>query len=101
MNVLDTAGLISASFGRWQGVEGGDFAENIVEKDFRYIRLAFEDDRVIGALTLGRTNHIGVLRGLIQTPVHLGAWKDKLMNDPHKIMEAYLAQAGKRAQDYT
>ncbi|NQU61548.1 MAG: FAD-dependent oxidoreductase [Rhodospirillales bacterium] len=93
MNILDTAGLISTSFGRWQGVDGGDFAENVVEKDSRLIRLAFEDDRLIGALTLGRTEHVGVLRGLIQTPVHLGEWKDKLMADPHRIMEAYLAKA--------
>ena len=94
MNVLDTAGLISTSFGRWQGVDGGDFAQSVVEKDSRYIRLAFEDDRIIGALTLGRTEHVGVLRGLIQTPVHLGEWKDKLMADPNLIMEAYLAKAG-------
>ncbi len=94
MNVLDTAGLISTSFGRWQGVDGGDLAQFVVEKDSRYIRLAFEDDRVIGALTLGRTDHVGVLRGLIQTPVHLGEWKDKLMADPNLFMEAYLAKAG-------
>jgi NAD(P)H-nitrite reductase large subunit len=94
MNVLDTAGLVSTSFGRWQGVDGGDFAQSLVEKESRYIRLAFEDDRVIGALTLGRTDHVGVLRGLIQTPVHLGEWKDKLMADPNQIMEAYLARAG-------
>lgn len=94
MNVLDTAGLISSSFGRWHGVEGGDFAESVVEEDFRYIRLAFEEDRIIGALTLGLTQHIGVLRGLIQTPVHLGEWKQKLMDEPYKFMEAYLARAG-------
>ncbi|MBT7942312.1 MAG: NAD(P)/FAD-dependent oxidoreductase [Alphaproteobacteria bacterium] len=93
MNVLDTAGLISTSFGRWQGVDGGDFAQSVNEKDSRYIRLAFEEDRLIGALTLGRTDHVGVLRGLIQTPVHLGEWKAKLMEDPHRIMEAYLAKA--------
>ncbi|MDA1089724.1 MAG: FAD-dependent oxidoreductase [Proteobacteria bacterium] len=94
MNVLDTAGLISTSFGRWQGVDGGEFAQSVVEKDFRYIRLAFEADRLIGALTLGRTQHVGVLRGLIQTPVHLGEWKEKLIADPTLIMEAYLAKAG-------
>jgi len=97
MNILDTAGLISTSFGRWQGVDGGDFAENIVEKDFRYIRLAFDDDRLVGALTLGRTDHVGVLRGLIQTPVRLGEWKEKLMADPQRIMEAYLAQGTNEA----
>jgi hypothetical protein len=34
-----------------------------------------------------------VLRGLIQTPVYLGAWKERLMADPNLIMEAYLDRA--------
>ncbi len=93
MNVLDTAGLISTSFGRWRGVDGGGFAQSVDEKNCRYIRLAFDGDRLVGALTMGRTDHVGVLRGLIQTPVHLGEWKDKLMADPNLIMEAYLARA--------
>ncbi|MCH7865312.1 MAG: NAD(P)/FAD-dependent oxidoreductase [Proteobacteria bacterium] len=94
MNVLDTAGLISTSFGRWQGVPGGDFAEASDPAGSLYIRLAFEGDRIIGALTLGRTDHVGVLRGLIQTRVPLGDWKAKLMADPGRFMEAYLASVG-------
>jgi hypothetical protein len=34
------------------------------------------------------------LRGLIQTEVPLGPWKDKLIADPHRIAEAYLARVG-------
>ena len=93
MNVLDTAGLISASFGRWDGVKGGDFAEAADKAAYRYIRLAFDDDRLIGALALGLTDHVGVIRGLIQTGVALGDWKQKLMSDPHRVMDAYLARA--------
>ncbi len=93
MNVLDTAGLISASFGRWDGVKGGDFAEAADKAAYRYIRLAFSGDRLIGALALGLTDHVGVIRGLIQTGVALGEWKQKLMSDPHRVMDAYLAQA--------
>ncbi len=55
------------------------------------MRLEFEDDRLVGALSLGRTDHIGVIRGLIQTRIPLGAWKSKLMADPHRILEAYIA----------
>jgi len=90
MNVLDTAGLISTSFGRWDGVEGGEEAESLNADSFRYTRLAFEGDRLVGALTLGRTDHVGVLRGLIQTRVSLGPWKDRLIRDPDKIVEAYI-----------
>ncbi len=90
MNVLDTAGLVSVSFGRWDGVEGGDRAESIDADNFRYTRLEFDGDRIIGALTLGRTDHVGVLRGLIQTEIPLGPWKRKLMADPNRIVEAYI-----------
>jgi NAD(P)H-nitrite reductase large subunit len=91
MNVLDTAGLISASFGTWDGVEGGESAEVLDEDHYRYMHLEFDGDHLVGALSLGRTDHIGVLRGLIQTPVALGAWKAKLLADPNRIVEAYVA----------
>lgn len=90
MNVLDTAGLISTSFGLFEGVEGGEEAEELNEQGFRYIRLTFQGDHMIGALTLGRTDSIGALRGLIHTPVSLGPWKEKLMADPGKFVEAYI-----------
>lgn len=89
MNVLDTIGLISVSYGEWEGK--GDGVEVLDEDNFKYMRLEFEDDRLIGALSLGRTEHVGVLRGLIQTGVRLGEWKDKLKEDPQLIMEAYVA----------
>ena len=91
MNVLDTLGLISSSFGLWMGTEGGDSAELVDTDNYRYINLQFQDDVLVGATSLGLTQHVGVLRGLIQGKVHLGAWKDKLMDDPTRVMEAYLA----------
>ena len=42
------------------------------------------------AQSLGLTQHVGVLRGLIQTRIKLGKWKQHLMKDPTRIMEAYL-----------
>ncbi len=90
MNVLDTLGLVSSSFGLWMGSDGGDQAELVDEENFRYINLQFEEDRVVGAQSLGWTDHIGVLRGLIQTGLQLGQWKDHLKNDPMRVMEAYL-----------
>jgi len=91
MNVLDTAGLISSSFGEWQGVDGGDIAESSDSDHYRYTQLAFDGDRLVGALTLGRTENIGILRGLIQSRTSLGVWKDRLMEDPNRITEAYIA----------
>jgi NAD(P)H-nitrite reductase large subunit len=91
MNVLNTLGLISSSFGLWMGVEGGDHAETLDWGEFRYLRLEFQEDVLVGAIALGLTQHVGVVRGLIQTQVRLGAWKERLMADPHQVMEAYLA----------
>nr|NIS43075.1 NAD(P)/FAD-dependent oxidoreductase [Desulfuromonadales bacterium] len=90
MNVLATLGLISSSYGLWMGVEGGERAMAVDEEGFKYLRLEFEEDRLVGALALGLTQHVGVLRGLIQTQVRLGAWKDRLLADPHGVMSAYL-----------
>jgi NAD(P)H-nitrite reductase large subunit len=91
MNVLDTMGLISSSYGLWMGVDGGDSAQLCDEDRYRYLSLKFEDDILVGAQSLGLTQHVGVLRGLIQTRLHLKKWKDHLMDDPTRIMEAYLA----------
>lgn len=94
MNVLETFGLISTSYGQWWGAEGGDHVEAIDAEEFRYIRLEFLEDRVVGATVVGRTHHIGALRGLIQTGARLGAeWKARLKADPNRFMDAYLAAA--------
>lgn len=91
MNVLDTLGLISCSFGSWDGVEGGDSVEIYNEGDFKYMNLQFADDTLVGASATGKTQHVGVLRGLIESKIKLGEWKDRLMQDPTCIMEAYMA----------
>ncbi|MCP5426500.1 MAG: NAD(P)/FAD-dependent oxidoreductase [Gammaproteobacteria bacterium] len=92
MNVLDTLGLISSSFGLWMGVEGGDSVEICSPEKYRYLNLEFQEDVMVGATSLGLTQHVGVLRGLIQGRVKLGQWKDRLKRDPSRLMEAYLAQ---------
>ncbi len=91
MNVLDTLGLISSSFGLWMGVEEGESAELCDPERYRYLNLQFQNDVLVGATALGLTQHIGVLRGLIQSKIRLKSWKDKLKADPMRIMEAYLA----------
>jgi NAD(P)H-nitrite reductase large subunit len=91
MNVLDTVGLISCSFGLWMGVDGGDSAELYNPDEFQYINLQFDGDHLVGASSVGKTQHVGVLRGLIESKIHLGDWKGRLMKDPTAIMEAYVA----------
>ena len=90
MNVLDTVGLISCSFGLWMGVEGGESAQLYNAEEYQYINLQFDGDHLVGASSVGKTQHIGVLRGLIESRIHLGVWKQRLMQDPTAIMEAYV-----------
>lgn len=90
LNVLDTMGLISTSYGQWMGVDGGDTATLLDEDRYRYLALQFDDDVLVGAQSLGLTQHVGVLRGLIQSRIKLGKWKDHLLKDPTRVMEAYL-----------
>ena len=93
MNVLDTMGLISSSFGLWQGDGENDNARIVDDNGFRYMRLEFRDDRLIGAQSVGFTEHVGMLRGLIQTSLSLGDWKAKLKKSPERIPEAYVSVA--------
>ena len=90
MNVLDTAGLISETFGRWQGVPGGETAEGLDEEAFFYTRLCFEGDALVGAIGIGPGRSLGPIRGLIQTRRHLGAWKERLLQDPARVTEAFV-----------
>lgn len=93
MNVLDTMGLISSSFGLWQGAPGGTTAKLIDEEKFKYLKLNFLEDRLVGAQCVGMTDHVGMLRGLIQTGFRLGPWHKRLMENPERLREAYVAVA--------
>lgn len=93
MNVLDTMGLISSSFGLWDGKPGGESGKVIDEAGYRYLKLNFDGDRLVGAQSIGLTEHVGMLRGLVQTGLRLGAWKGRLMKSPERVGEAYVAVA--------
>jgi NADPH-dependent 2,4-dienoyl-CoA reductase/sulfur reductase-like enzyme len=100
INVLDTLGLISTSFGQWQGAskeQGGEGVELIDEQNYRYLSLQFQQDVLIGATSIGRTDHVGALRGLVQSRTALGAHKQRLIADPQSFMATYLATAHKLA----
>ena len=93
INVLDTLGLISTSFGEWQGVPGGEHAELTDKAAGRHLSLQFKNDVLVGCNSVGWTAHVGVMRGLVEGQVKLGEWKNTLLQDPTRLMEAYLACA--------
>jgi NAD(P)H-nitrite reductase large subunit len=91
INVLDSLGMISSSFGEWQGVAGGEGVEQSDEANGRYISLQFVGDVLVGATAIGLTEHVGALRGLIQGKTKLGEWKARLKATPTRFVEAYIA----------
>jgi NAD(P)H-nitrite reductase large subunit len=93
INVLDTLGMISTSFGKWDGVPGGQHVELLDEAAGKLLSLQFDDERLVGCNSIGWLEHVGVMRGLVEGQVRLGPWRDKLMVDPTLLMEAYLASA--------
>jgi NAD(P)H-nitrite reductase large subunit len=97
INVLDTLGLVSASFGDWQGVPGGEHVELTDREAGRHLSLQFKGDVMVGCNSVGWMDHVGVLRGLVEGQVKLGPWKDHLKQDPTRLMEAYLASAQARS----
>lgn len=98
INVLDTLGMISTSFGNWEGVPGGEHVELTDKATGRHLSLQFKDDVMVGCNSVGWTEHVGVMRGLVEGQVRLGEWKHRLMEDPTKLMDAYLAAAQAQGQ---
>ena len=93
INVLDTLGMVSSSFGQWWGGDTPDGVELVDEDHQRYLSLQFQDDVLIGATAIGLTQHVGVLRGLIQNKTPLGGWKQVLKSAPLRFPEAYVARS--------
>jgi NAD(P)H-nitrite reductase large subunit len=93
INVLDTLGLISTSFGLWQGVPGGEQIELKDDAGYKLLSMQFKGDVMVGCNSIGWTDHVGALRGLVEGKVALGEWKAKLQKDPSQLMAAYIATA--------
>ncbi len=101
INVLDTLGLVSTSFGNWQGVPQDQGGEQIELKDdahHKLLSMQFKGDVMVGCNSIGWTDHVGALRGLVEGKVKLGEWKATLKADPTKLMAAYLATAQAQGQ---
>jgi hypothetical protein len=61
--------------------------------NWRHLSLQFKDDVLVGCNSVGWTDHVGVMRGLVEDQVKLGSWKDTLIEDPTQLVPAYLASA--------
>jgi NAD(P)H-nitrite reductase large subunit len=96
MNIVEVARLDVASFGAWEDAR----AESVTalrEDRPAYRKLLFTGDRLTGAIILGpssdiwTTNDVGMLKGLVQSQVALGAWKAHLETNPFDVKQAFIA----------
>ncbi|HSF33993.1 MAG TPA: FAD-dependent oxidoreductase [Candidatus Tectomicrobia bacterium] len=96
MNIVDVAHLEIASFGAWDSPTA-EVSSTVKPDRPAYRKLLWQGDRLIGAIILGvstdiwTTNDVGMLKGLVQTGVGLGAWKEYLRRNPFDIKKAFLA----------
>jgi NAD(P)H-nitrite reductase large subunit len=95
MNVVDICGLQGASFGRWNDASGeATTIDN--PSGFIHRKLVFTDDRITGAIFMGRADDVGMLtdigmiKGLMQTQTPLGPWRKHLQDHPFDVRRAYV-----------
>jgi NAD(P)H-nitrite reductase large subunit len=96
MNIVGVGGLDMASFGSWDDPK----AEVIVGRypaRHAYRKYLLRDGRVVGAIMIQPNdqtwsgNDLGMVKGLVQSGVSLGAWQAQLAKEPFEIKKAYLA----------
>jgi NAD(P)H-nitrite reductase large subunit len=96
MNIVEVCRLDVASFGAWDDARA-ETATGLRAERPAYRKLLFTGDRLTGAIILGRssdvwtTNDVGMLKGLVQSQVPLGRWKDYLKANPFDLKPAFIA----------
>ena len=95
MNVLDVCGLQCVSYGNWDDLHAEAFKISSPTTNV-YRSLLWTDDRITGAMFVGQANNVGMLtdvgmvKGMMQTQISLGPWKDYLRQNPFDIRRAYV-----------
>ena len=96
INIVEVCHLDVASFGAWDDAQAQ--AISGLRKDRpAYRKMLFRGDRMVGAIILAPSrdiwsgNDVGMLKGLVQSGVGLGAFKDHLTRQPFDVKPAYMA----------
>ena len=96
INIVEVCHLDVASFGAWDDAKA-ETASGVKADRPAYRKLLWRGDRLTGAIILGpssdiwTTNDVGMLKGLVQSGVSLGAWKAHLKKNPFDIKPAFIA----------
>lgn len=96
MNIVGVCELDMASFGAWD--DGSAEVISAIRPDrTAYRKLLFTGDKLTGGMIIGRseelwaTNEVGMLKGLVQSGVNLGPWKEHLRRNPFDLKPAFIA----------
>jgi NAD(P)H-nitrite reductase large subunit len=96
INIVEVCHLDVASFGAWDEAKAETMSGVKADRP-AYRKLLWRGDRLTGAIILGpssdiwTTNDVGMLKGLVQSGVSLGAWKAHLKKNPFDIKPAFIA----------
>jgi NAD(P)H-nitrite reductase large subunit len=96
INIVEVCHLDAASFGAWDDTKA-EVVTGLKRDRSAYRKLLFTGDRLTGAIIIGRsgdvwtTNDVGMLKGLVQTGVPLGRFKEYLRAHPFDVKTAYIA----------
>jgi NAD(P)H-nitrite reductase large subunit len=107
MNVLAAQKQEACSFGDWQGKDREVTVVSNASAGI-YRKYVWEGEILVGGILAGPTlavtgsNDVGMLKGLIQTGVELGPWKQYLQENPLELRRVYVASgAGKELLEST
>ena len=96
INIVEVCHLDVAAFGAWDDAKAETMSGVKADRP-SYRKLLWRGDRLTGAIILGpstdiwTTNDVGMLKGLVQSGVSLGAWKAHLKKNPFDIKPAFIA----------
>lgn len=96
INIVEVCHLDVASFGAWDD-GNAEVITGIKSDRPAYRKMLFTGDRMTGAIILGpssdiwTTNDVGMLKGLVQTGIALGQFKEHLKRHPFDVKTAFIA----------
>jgi NAD(P)H-nitrite reductase large subunit len=96
VNIVEVCHLDVASFGAWDSPRA-DAVTGVRPERPAYRKLLWTGHQLTGAIILGpsadiwTTNDVGMLKGLVQSRVDLGAWKEHLQRRPFDVKPAFIA----------
>ncbi len=96
MNIIDVQHLEVASFGEWNATNV-EVIEALDERRNAYRKYLWDGDVLKGAIIIGLasdiwvTNDVGMLKGLVQSKVPVGAWKEHMRRNPWDIKRPFVA----------